>query len=94
MKREPLASEREQDEWLQRLLRRRAGADPQATASAACLDAQTLAAWADGGLNRQELAAAEMHASSCAKCLALLAAIERTAPPVPERSPSRLLSFQ
>src|SRR5688500_14362482 len=91
MKREPLASEREQDEWLQRLLRRRAAADPPATASGACLDAQTLAAWADGGLNRQELAAAEMHASSCAKCLALLAAIERTAPPVPERSPSRLL---
>jgi hypothetical protein len=91
MKREPLASEREQVEWLQRLLRRRAAAEPPATASGSCLDAQTLAAWADGGLNRQELAAAEMHASSCARCLALLAAIERTAPPLAERSPSRLL---
>ena len=47
-------------------------------ASGICLDAETLAAWADGSLNAKELAAAEIHASNCARCMALLAAIERT----------------
>ena len=82
MKREPVGSAREQDKWLERLLRRRAGSRGAAAGSDACLDAQALAAWADGALNRHELAAAEMHASNCSRCLAALAAMERTAPEV------------
>jgi len=82
MKREPVGSAREQDKWLERLLRRRAGSRAAAAGLDACLDAQTLAAWADGALNRHELVAAEMHASNCSRCLAALAAMERTQPEV------------
>lgn len=45
-----------------------------------CLDAETLAAWVDGGLPAVERAAAEAHAADCARCQALLAAMIRTAP--------------
>ena len=75
MKREPMGNEREQDSWLGTTLRR-----SPATASDACLDAETLAAWADGGLSAKAAAAVELHASSCSRCMAVLAAMERTAP--------------
>jgi hypothetical protein len=52
------------------------GAEP----AGACLDADTLAAWADNTLNADELAAAEGHAADCARCQAMLAAMVRTAP--------------
>ena len=45
-----------------------------------CLDAETLAAWVDGGLPAVERAAAEAHAADCARCQALLAAMIRTEP--------------
>ncbi len=64
----------------------------EATAGApqgACLDAETLAAWADGTLGRGDRAAAETHAADCGRCQALLAAMVRTAPPAPAwRMPS------
>ena len=75
MKREPMGHEREQDGWLGTTLRRSASA-----ASDDCLDAETLAAWADGGLSAKAAAAVELHASSCSRCMAVLAAMERTAP--------------
>ena len=46
----------------------------------ACLDADTLAAWADDALDARARAAAEAHAADCARCLAMLAAMARTAP--------------
>ena len=70
-----MGNEREQDAWLGNTLRR-----SPAAASDACLDAETLAAWADGGLNAQAAAAVELHASNCSHCMAVLAAMERTAP--------------
>jgi hypothetical protein len=89
MKREPMASEREHDKWLARMLRRRSADTSAASTSGICLDAETLAAWADGSLNPQEIAAAEIHASDCARCIALIAAIARTAPPAPAETRSR-----
>lgn len=89
MKKEPMASGREQNRWLERMLRRRSADVSAAAASGACLDAETLAAWADGALNVKELAAAEIHASSCSRCTALLVAIERTAPTVSVESHSK-----
>lgn len=83
MKREPVASQREQDKWLHRLLREGSGTQA-AAATSACLDADVLAAWADGALGGKALAAAETHVAQCPRCLALLAAIERTAPPPAE----------
>jgi hypothetical protein len=50
-----------------------------------CLDADVLAAWCDGTLNRRDRAAAESHAASCARCQAMLAAMAKTAEPVPAR---------
>jgi hypothetical protein len=75
MKREPMGNEREPDSWLGTTLRQ-----TPATAFDACLDAETLAAWADGGLTATAAAAVELHASNCSHCTALLAALERSAP--------------
>ena len=57
-------------------------------ATAACLDAATLAAWTEGTLRPAERAAAEAHAADCERCLALLAAMAKTEPPpaVPART--------
>jgi hypothetical protein len=46
-----------------------------------CLDAETLAAWADGTLTSRERLQAEAHAAGCARCQALLAVMMTTAPP-------------
>ena len=75
MKREPVGSEREQNSWLGTTLRQ-----AQASGSDACPDAEMLAAWADGGLSPKAAAAVELHASSCSRCMAVLAAMERSAP--------------
>jgi hypothetical protein len=55
---------------------------------AACLDAETLAAWIDGTLSRNEVASAEAHAATCARCQAMVAAMAKTAPPVVHAQPS------
>ncbi|MDP3719227.1 MAG: hypothetical protein Q8T13_15810 [Acidobacteriota bacterium] len=62
------------------------------TAADACLDAETLAAWADGGLDPASLAMAEAHASNCTRCQALLGTLAQTVPAaaVPEPRTARL----
>ena len=45
-----------------------------------CLDADTLAAWAEGALAGAERASAEAHASTCTRCQAMLAVMVRTMP--------------
>ena len=50
--------------------------------SFACIDAETLAAWADGGLSKDEAALVEVHLADCERCTAMLATFART---VPER---------
>ena len=66
--------EREQNGWLGKTLRQ-----SPAAAGDACIDAETLAAWVDGGLGASAAAAVELHASSCPRCIAVLAAMERSA---------------
>lgn len=69
------------DRWIERLLQQ-AGTTPGPD----CLDAEMIAAWAEGGLGAAEMTAVERHASSCAHCLSVLAAMARTMPePVPRR---------
>jgi hypothetical protein len=53
------------------------------------LDAETVAAWLDGGLDAVSLAAAEAHASNCERCQALLATVAKT---LPEGEPSLVVS--
>ncbi len=52
-----------------------------------CLDAETLAAWADATLDARERARVEAHAADCGRCQALLAAMIRTEP-VPAVAPA------
>ena len=68
-----------------RLLRETLREGAASAPSAACLDADTLAAWSDGALSAADRAAAESHAASCARCQAMLAAMALTAPPAPAR---------
>src|SRR5437899_4426659 len=60
---------------------------PSGAQGYACLDAETLAAWADDGLDARERAAAEAHAADCSRCQALLAAMIRTTEPAAARKP-------
>jgi len=59
--------------------------DGQSVPGPGCIDTDTLAAWADGRLGARARAAAETHASTCARCQALLATMARTAPPAESR---------
>jgi Photosynthesis system II assembly factor YCF48 len=77
----------DRDTAIDRLLAARAARSP-ANSTDACLDADTLAAWADGALGAGALAQAEAHAADCARCQAMLAAMARTAPLTPARSAS------
>jgi Photosynthesis system II assembly factor YCF48 len=85
----------DRDATVDRLL---AGAMPRGSeeATSSCLDADTLAAWADHALNARELAAAEAHTADCARCQAMLAAMAKTAPatPVAATFPWRLTSVR
>jgi len=49
-----------------------------------CVDGETLAAWADGGLRPAEAATVEQHLSECDRCTALLATFVRTSPAAPQ----------
>jgi hypothetical protein len=61
------------DHLLGSTLKRSARAD----LAGACLDAETLAAWADDALDRQERAAVESHAAVCERCQAMMATLAR-----------------
>ena len=78
----------ERDASVDRLLGGTLKARADAETGAACLDAGTLAAWADGALDARERASAEAHAADCGRCQALLAAMVKTAPP-PSAAPFR-----
>jgi Photosynthesis system II assembly factor YCF48 len=67
----------DRDQSMDRLLRNRAALD-RTQGTGACLDADLLAAWADGCVSAVERAAAETHAADCARCQALLVAMVRT----------------
>jgi putative zinc finger protein len=56
-----------------------------------CLDAETLAAWFDGGLSGAALEDVRSHVAGCVRCQALVGAMGRTraAAPVPEPERSR-----
>jgi hypothetical protein len=70
---------REQDTSMEQLLREALAARDR-TPQSECLDAEVLAAWADGALSGSERSFAEAHAARCARCQAMLAAMARTVP--------------
>ena len=72
----------DRDSSFDRLLAEALEARAAGTPEGACLDADTLAAWADDALPRQEREAVEAHAVDCARCQLMLATMIRT-PPAP-----------
>jgi photosynthesis system II assembly factor YCF48-like protein/putative zinc finger protein len=72
----------DRDRAIETLLRSRRGEER----SAACVDAESLGAWIDGGLSADARAQVEHHATDCARCQALLASMARTTPAVEHRA--------
>ena len=71
---------RDRDRILEQALKhelRAAGTPP----AGACLDAETLGAWTDGGLEPAAMAAVEAHVSTCARCQAMVGTMVRSAAP-------------
>ncbi|MCU1382731.1 MAG: hypothetical protein JWL71_1428, partial [Acidobacteria bacterium] len=77
----------ESDAAMDRLLAGTLKARPGVPADGACLDADTVAAWADEALGARERQAVEAHAAGCARCQALLAAMVQTLPPPQAAAP-------
>ena len=55
-----------------------------------CLDAETLAAWLDGGLKGAALEDVQTHVAGCERCQMLLGAMGRTRAAVPATEPQRV----
>lgn len=72
--------ERDRDRLLEDALTHELRAAAMPPASDACLDAETAAAWLDGGLDAHGMAMAETHAATCARCQSLLGSMARTTP--------------
>ena len=68
------------DRALDQALKAALGRAADAPITPACLDAETLAAWVDGGLNAHSVAMAEAHAANCARCQALIGTLARATP--------------
>src|SRR5262245_14080545 len=72
--------EANRDRAVDALLRGQMGPRAAGEPSDQCLDADTLAAWIDGDLKGADVAAAEAHVSSCARCQSMIAALVRATP--------------
>jgi hypothetical protein len=76
-----VTSDSERDRSIDRMIRRTLRASAPAEAGRTCIDPETLAAWVEGALSRDDVASLEAHAAGCARCQTMLAAMARTAPP-------------
>jgi hypothetical protein len=83
----------DRDASMDRLLAGALKARARESTDGVCLDAETLAAWADEALDGRKRAAAEAHAADCARCQGLLAAMVRTTPPAEARARWRIPAF-
>ncbi len=70
----------DRDRMLDAHLRRSLGTGADVPATDACLDAETLAAWMDGGLDAKAVALAENHVSTCGRCQAMVGTMARATP--------------
>jgi len=74
-----VSNEPRRDESVERLLRTSIK-DVLPGPTTACIEAETLAAWADGALTVRERESVEAHVSSCGNCQAFAAAFARSLP--------------
>jgi hypothetical protein len=88
---------RERDQSVERLLRQSLHTPRPDPVTDSCLDAETLAAWIDGGLSGAALEMAQSHVADCARCQTLVGALARINAVVPlaehERAPRRWLAW-
>ena len=80
---------RERDQSVERLLRQSLETPQRAGVTASCLDAETLAAWTDGGLSGAALEAAQFHVADCARCQHLVGTLARINSTGPQAEPVR-----
>lgn len=64
------------DDQLERMLRRQPGTARGRADD--CLDAETIAAWLDGGLAGEALSRAQLHVAGCSRCLAIVGSVVRS----------------
>jgi len=90
-------SPRERDQPLEQLLRQSLKTPRRAGVTDLCLDAETLAAWTDGGLSSAALEEARLHVAGCARCQELVGTLARlnsdAAVPEPARPSRRWLAW-
>jgi hypothetical protein len=79
----------ERDQTVERLLRESLKTPASGGAMDGCLDAETLAAWADGGLSGSALDAVHLHVADCARCQDLAGTLARIRSAVPPAEPVR-----
>ena len=88
---------RERDQSVERLLRQSLKTPRQGGVTDSCLDAETVAAWTDGGLSGAALEMAQSHVADCARCQSLVGAMAQTSaavsPPETERATRRWLGW-
>jgi hypothetical protein len=84
-----VTTKRDRDGALDQLLRQQAQTAAEGDAAGPCLDAETLSAWAEGGLKGYGQAMAEDHLATCARCQATLATLTRLSPPPEAPAPER-----
>jgi len=68
---------RKRDQSVERLLRQSLRTPRRAGATDACLNAETLAAWVDGGLTGAALEDAQSHVADCNRCQSVVGALAR-----------------
>ena len=78
----------DRDQSVERLLRQSFKAPPRGVTDG-CLDAETIAAWIDGGLSGAGLELARSHVADCARCRAIVGGVVRTGAILPQPEPAR-----
>src|SRR5436309_6085792 len=81
VKGEGVSRETDRDRSLERMLKA-ALPGRMTPPSTDCVDAEVLAAWADGTLPSARMGDVERHLADCGRCQAMLAAFARTEPPL------------
>jgi hypothetical protein len=79
----------ERDQSIERLLRQSLKTPRPADATGSCLDAETLAAWVDGGLSGAPLEMAQSHVADCERCQSLVGAMARGNVVIPQAESER-----
>ncbi|MDP1571222.1 MAG: hypothetical protein Q8L86_14610 [Vicinamibacterales bacterium] len=87
-------AESDRERTLDLALKQAFGAESDPQGHDGCLDAETLAAWTDGGLDEAGVALAEAHVSNCARCQALVGAMSRTMPVAPVTAGGRMSAWR